>query len=381
MAFQDVIDDYSDGQTGIIETADGSVGYTITSTAPTESRPNTDQGAQVSADGSDTVEVAFDDPVEGVTLQFDRSNEPEVYKIKIDGEEVDIQDLIDSGDATFTTVTAGTDPVEPGTHYITDGGVTSSGNYDNDSLGTLTIHVPVESVEVYGTGGNSGNWDLVEIGVDSESSAVVCFAGETELLTPSGPRRVCDLVAGDQVISDAGQTRTIIATNERHVRPIELCRESRLLPVRIAAGALGGGLPRRDLLVSRQHRILIASRIARRICGFEEMLIPAIRLVGIPGIDIARAIQPISYYHVMLDCHDIVLANGAAAESLFVGPVSSAALPGILDDTEPEVRPAEEAPPMKPARPFPSAKAARQIVAGHIRHGRPLLETRLCVSA
>ena len=381
MAFQDVIDDYSNGRTGTIVTSDGTVGYTITSAVDTISRPNTDQGAQVNADGSETVEVAFDDPVRGVSLKFDRSNQPEVYKIRIDGQEVDIQNLIDSGDATFSTVTAGTDPPEPGTHIIEDGGVTSTGSFDNGSLGFLTLNVAVESVEVFGTGGSSSNWDLIEIGVDSVSSAVVCFVGDTEIQTPHGPRKVRELEAGDQVITQNGTVRTIVATNVRHLRAIELYRESRLLPVRIAAGALGGGLPERDLFVSRQHRILVASRIARRICGQEEVLIPAFRLVGLPGVGIARAIQPLSYHHILLDCHDIVLANGAPAETLFVGAMSAAVLRDELHDTLPEVRMAGDRPAMAPARPLQTGKNARKIVAAHIRHQRPVLETRLCVPA
>lgn len=381
MAFQDVINDYGNGQTGTIETADGTVGYTVSANADTISRPNTTEGAQVTADGSETVEVAFDNPVRGVSLKFDRGNPGEIYKIKIDGEEADIQTLVDTGDATFTTVMAGSDPPQPGTHVIEDGGVTSTGSFSNDSLGFLTLNVPVESVEVFGTGGSSGNWDLIEIGVDSVSSAVVCFHADTELLTPQGPRRVCALAAGDQVIADGGRARTIIATNVRHVRPIEIYRETRYLPVRIAAGALGGGLPSRDLMVSRQHRILVASRIARRICGHDEVLIPAFRLVGLPGIEVARAIRPVSYHHVLLDGHDLVLANGAPAETLFLGPVSAAALHDGLEDTMPEVRLEGEHPAMTPARPFPTATAARKIVAAHNRHRRPLLEARLCVGA
>lgn len=381
MAFQDVINDYSNGQTGTIETADGTVGYSIIGNVNTITRPNTFMGAQVNANGTETVQVNFDDPVRGVTLKFDRSNQPEIYKIKIDGEEVDIQKLLDDGVATFTTIMAETDPPVPGTHIIEDGGVTSTGSFDNGSLGFLYLDFAIESVEVFGTGGNAGNWDLIEIGIDSQSSAVVCFTANTELQTPRGPRKVCELEAGDQVITQSGRVRTIIATNARHVQPIELHRETRLLPIRIAAGALGAGVPERDLLVSRQHRILVASRIVRRICGHDEVLIPAFRLVGLPGIDVARAIKPISYHHIRLDCHDIVLANGAPAETLFMGPMTEAALRDETDDTMPEVSSANAPEAMTPARPFVTAREARKIVAAHRRHQRPVLENWLCVDA
>ncbi|MCC6006325.1 MAG: Hint domain-containing protein [Rhodobacteraceae bacterium] len=376
MAFQDVIDDYGDGRTGSIVTADGTVGYTISSSADTITRPNTNEGARITADGSETVEIAFDRPVRGVTLKFDRSNQPEIYRIRIDGQDVDIQDLIDSGAATFTTIMAGTDPPEPGTHIIEDGGVTSTGSFDNDSLGFLTLGFAIESVEVFGTGGTGSNWDLIEIGIDSIASAVVCFTAGTEILTPDGPRRVCTLAAGDRVVTQSGAIRTIRMTNARRIGPIALFREPRLLPVRIAAGALGGGLPLRDLTVSRQHRLLVASRIARRICGHEEVMIPAFRLVGLPGIEILRAIGTVHYHHILLDRHEIVLANGAPAETLLVGPVSAEALADELEETMPEVLPRPGLAPMSPARPLPAAHTARRIVAAHRRHGRPRLEMR-----
>lgn len=375
MAFQDVIDDYSNGASGTLATADGSVGYTVYSNVNTLTRTNTYQGAQVSADGSQNVEVTFEQPVVGVTVKFDRSNSGETYNVNIDGVEVDLQTLIDSGDATFTTVIVGTDPVQPGTHVISDGGVTSTGSYDNNSLGFVTFNIPVGTIKVFGSGGTASNWDLIEIGIDSVSSAVMCFVGGTELQTPDGPHNVCDLRAGDRVTTQAGIARTIIAVKARHLRPLDLHRETRLLPIRIAAGALGGGLPTQDLLVSRQHRLLVASRIAQRVCGHHEVLIPAYLLVGLRGITVARAIRTVSYYHIRLACHDIVLANGAPAETLFVGPMSAAVLQDEDDTLLPEVCVSDDQPAMTPARPFVTAKHARKIVAAHLKHHRPVLET------
>lgn len=381
VAFQDVIDDYGNGATGTMTAADGTVGYTVTSTVDTLTRPNTDAGAQVSANGDQTVEVAFDDPVRGVTLKFDRSNQPEIYRVRIDGQEVDIQDLIDSGAATFTTVMAGTDPIQPGTHTIAEGGVTSAGPSDNGSLGFLTLNTTVESVAVFGSGGGSGNWDLIEVGIDTVSSAVVCFCAVTKLQTPEGPRDIRDLIAGDRVITQSGQVRPIVAVSARHLRETAVYGEIRLLPVRIAVGALGGGLPRRDLWVSRQHRLLVASRIARRIFGQAEVLIAAIHLVGLTGSTIDRVIRPISYHHVLLADHDIALANGAPAETLLVGPVSAAALQDDLADLVPGVLRQDDHPAMTPAWAIATAQQSRRIVAAHIRNRRPPLERLLGMMA
>ena len=49
-------------------------------------------------------------------------------------------------------------------------------------------------------------------------------------------------------------------------------------------GALGNGLPRRDLLVSRQHRMLVRSSIAGRMFGDKEVLVAAHHLTALPGV-------------------------------------------------------------------------------------------------
>lgn len=375
MAFTDVIDNYANGATGTLTATNGSVGYSIVSTANTVTTANTDQGARITADGQATVQVTFDQLVRGVTLSIDRSNPGEIYLIEINGQPVNIQTLIDNGDAVFTTTLANTNPPQPGTHVITNGGITSTGSFDNNSLGFLQLLIPVETIRVIGSGGNNGNFDIIEIGIDSTDFTIVCFAADTDLQTPQGPRPVRDLKAGDKVVTVDGKVRTIMATQQRQIRPLALFRETRLLPVLIKAGALGGGLPLRDLRVSRQHRILLASRIARRILGQTEVLIPAIRLVGLPGIDVDRSMQQITYHHIMLDRHDVVLANGAPAETLFAGPLAAQAIQDGPEDAGCEAFFDPDAPAMVPARPFPTAKQARQIVAAHLRQQRPLLET------
>ena len=80
--------------------------------------------------------------------------------------------------------------------------------------------------------------------------------------------------------------------------------DPRLRPVRFRAGSLGDGLPRRDLLVSPAHAMFL-----------DGVLIPALALVN--GASIMQAGSParVEYVHIELDNHDIILAEGAAAES------------------------------------------------------------------
>lgn len=369
MAFTDVIDSYANGATGTLTTTDGgSVGYTITGNVSTLSRIGVDQGARVTADGSQTVAVAFDQTVHGVSFAVGASNPGEVYFVEIDGVQIDLNTAIADGTVEFTQGGAAT-------HFVTPtGGLSSTGNFDNGSVGFIHFQSPVNSIRIFGTGASSGNFDVFDIGIDSVDFRVVCFCGETDIATPQGPRRISDIRVGDVVMTADGSALPVIGISVRPVRPLELAREERLFPVRIAAGALGHGLPTRALRVSRQNRILAASRIATRLSQHAEVLVPAHKLVGLPGIDLDRSREAVTYYHLMLERHEVLLANGVPAESLFVGAGSEFDLDDAPSDIAAHARQAQCARGMTPARHFVDGKLAKKLVAAHLRHARPVLE-------
>ena len=85
-------------------------------------------------------------------------------------------------------------------------------------------------------------------------------------------------------------------------------------PVLIRNGALAPGLPLRDMLVSPQHRMLIANATAQMLFGEDEVLVAAVHLLGQPGI-LRQACAAVSYIHIMCDAHQIVLADGVWSES------------------------------------------------------------------
>jgi hypothetical protein len=94
----------------------------------------------------------------------------------------------------------------------------------------------------------------------------------------------------------------------------------KLLPIRIKKGALGGGLPLWDLVVSPQHRIFVRSKVSQRMFGKDEILIAAKYLVELNGIDIISKCREIEYFHILFDRHEIIYSNGAPTESLLYGP-------------------------------------------------------------
>ena len=111
-----------------------------------------------------------------------------------------------------------------------------------------------------------------------------CFVSGTQIQTPDGLRAVEDLRQGDIVTGYEGKDLILRKALSSRLSERALRANPNLRPVRILAGALGNDLPARDLLVSRQHRMLVSSKISERMFGQNEVLIPAIRLTELPGV-------------------------------------------------------------------------------------------------
>ncbi len=203
----------------------------------------------------------------------------------------------------------------------------------------------------------------------SENSFVICYTEGALIETPLGPVSVERLRAGDMV-----RTRDKGAMPIRWIGAVTRDCEERFMPVRIKKGALGGGLPERDLVVSPQHRMLLRSKIAGRMFGTPEMLVAAKKLIGIPGIDLARDHERVTYVHFLLETHEIVFAEGAPSESLLAGPQARMALgqeeaaeiealfPGLLDQT------------CAPALPIAQGRPVQTLISRHQRNSQPLLQ-------
>ena len=133
---------------------------------------------------------------------------------------------------------------------------------------------------------------------------VTCFLGGTHILTTKGEITVETLTIGDEVVLADGSVKPVRWLG-RNTVATRFADPLRFAPIRIRAGALGSGLPLRDLLVSPDHAIFV-----------DGALIHAAALVN--GRSIVReANMPESfvYYHVELDSHALILAEGAMTES------------------------------------------------------------------
>lgn len=197
---------------------------------------------------------------------------------------------------------------------------------------------------------------------------VPCFVAGTRLATPEGWRGIETLAVGDLVMTqDHGFERV------RWIGRTTVPAVGALVPIRIRAGTLGQGMPCRDLLVSPQHRMLLRSRIAERMTGTREVLVPAVKLLDVPGVERASDLAEVTYLHLMFDQHEIVFAEGAPTESLLPGPQ---ALEALGHDAAEELRtlfPELEAMAAAPARPIPVGQIQRRLVWRHLANDRPLL--------
>jgi hypothetical protein len=138
-------------------------------------------------------------------------------------------------------------------------------------------------------------------GTDITLQAVACFARGTRITTGRGEVAVERLRPGMQVPTASGRMARIGWIGRVTV---DLAAHPEAAPIRVRAGALGPCVPRRDLLLSPDHALLVAGQ-----------LVPVRRLRNGATIVTQADRSRVTYYHVELDRHDALLAEGAAAES------------------------------------------------------------------
>ncbi len=216
---------------------------------------------------------------------------------------------------------------------------------------------------------------VVTLDYDPTGTLVVCFARGTLIETDNGLRPIENLAVGDRVITRDNGTKDIRWIGMKRLTAATLAMKPHLRPIRISAGALGDNMPATDLLVSPQHRVLVRSRIAQRIFGAPEVLVAAKQLVVLDGIDVAQDVDRVDYFHLLLDRHEVIHANGAPTETLFTGPEALKAVGKAARDEIfalfPELRDLDY--PAVAARHLASGRGARKLAMRHMQHGRPLV--------
>lgn len=158
----------------------------------------------------------------------------------------------------------------------------------------------------------------------THAEGVVCFTPETWIDTPGGARQIGHLVAGDKVMTLDGGVQEIVWTGRRRLSLRELVHDPDLAPVRIRQGAFPAWRQDGDLLVSPDHRMLVRGRTEG---GESEVLVAARDLVDDVGILREVRCSPVTYVHLLLEQHHILLANGFETESFHPGAARLDAIP------------------------------------------------------
>jgi hypothetical protein len=112
-------------------------------------------------------------------------------------------------------------------------------------------------------------------------------------------------------------------------------------PIRLRRGALGLDRPEEDLIVSPEHRVLVAGRAAQDLWGEPEVLVRAADLVGDRYITVDHSLRETWYIHLMLDRHEVIWANGLEVETFHPGFMGmdhlSGGQRGLLFDLRPDL--------------------------------------------
>jgi hypothetical protein len=158
------------------------------------------------------------------------------------------------------------------------------------------------------TAGTSVNISQVDLAMLRDAgapvtSSVICFAHGTRIATPGGEVPVDQLAVGDRVLTAAGDAVPIIWIGAGRVL-VTPGRRSAATPVIVRRGALADNVPHRDLRVTKGHSLFL-----------DGVLIPVEFLVNHRSIQWDDRAREVSIYHIELAAHDVLLADGAPAES------------------------------------------------------------------
>mgnify|MGYP000613265398 CR=1 FL=1 len=167
-----------------------------------------------------------------------------------------------------------------------------------------------------GDGNVTGSFEFREI-----EQVIPCFTPGTLIATPRGEVRVEDLAVGDRVITRDNGIQPIRWLGHRVLGPSEMVGKAHLQPVLIRKGALGNGLPERDMMVSPNHRVLVSNDKTALYFEDREVLVAAKHLTGLEGVDQVET-SAVTYIHFMFDQHEVVLSDGAWTESFQPGDLT-----------------------------------------------------------
>ena len=216
------------------------------------------------------------------------------------------RDYINALNAGDTVIAFANDVVQGGngtdTLYIPTG-------YNFSGFGTFTVPTANGGTEnrvfsIYSNGTDT----IAASSFSTVNNNYVCFAEGTLIATARGEVAVQDLQVGDLVVTAHGGAalQPVVWLGHTRANVARHPEKTKAAPILIKAGALADGVPHRDLRVSPDHAMFLDGR-----------LVPAKHLVN--GTTIVQELwcPEVTYWHVELPAHGLLIAEGAASESYF----------------------------------------------------------------
>lgn len=224
--------------------------------------------------------------------------------------------------------------------------------------------------------GESYQWDQdgnLTFGTITSGSSVICLSGNGQVLTRHGRTAARRLKAGDLVWTADHGYQPIRWIGKTRVSAQMMAENPKLRPVRLVKGSLAPDMPSSNMLVSRQHRVMVSSPVAKPIFGQPDVLVAAHQLCAFNGIEERALERAIVYVHILFDRHEVVDCDGALVESLLMTTYSSSMARRVAV-TSGKVRNIAAHQPL-PARPLAEGRQARTFLAKLKATGRSAGDT------
>lgn len=265
----------------------------------------------------------------GDTLSFAGEIEPDdIYTLSDSATPVRLGLNAAADDAL--TVAGNTETGTPGTPIRIDCCLTlMSPDGQTTELLVLAQHDPDRAIYALPLAALSPRTDYAVVRIDTTDlraklaeMACVSFARGTRITLASGAQiPIEDLGVGDRVLTRDDGIQPIRWIGQSTVRAV-----GEHAPIVIAAGALNNA---HDLVLSPEHRLFIYQRDDALGAGRAEVLVRARHLVN--GTSVTRRNGGfVDYFQLLFDAHQIIYAEGIAAETLLLSPQTRPALPDEL---------------------------------------------------
>lgn len=324
---------------------------------------NDQQNANLYVDNAQSDDT-YDTEMDGFTVTLTLKapvNPGEVNTIKIGiadgGDSSYDSNLLIAGDSIQTSLVAGDDEIDVQQGQETDFDILA--NDSSSAGGALTVtHINGQPIEIGGSV-TLANGEVIELtddglilassGADIGSSifsytvadedgntdigfvtlntTTPCFVEGAQIETPDGPAPVETLKPGDYVttLDHGAQRLRWVGRSQRRASGPDA-------PIQILPGAHGA---ERTTWLSPQHRILIEDPQAMLLYGQTQVLVCARDLVDGLNVRLSATGAPVTYFHLMFDRHEIVIADGIHCESFLPGPETMASFDAeVLSDLQ-----------------------------------------------